>query len=308
MKERPLITFALFAYNQEQFIEEAVRGALSQTYSPLEIILSDDGSSDRTYEIMSRMADEYEGPHTIILNRNEPNLGLCAHINKVFKIATAEIVVVAAGDDISLSDRTKETWEIFSKNQNILAVSMQHISIDIKGNILPKKNDKKIEGKYKLEDYGNRNKQPIHGSAMAYRKKIFEYFGPLPSWCQAEDAPLVFRSLLIGSVYRHHSVGVYYRKNETSLSTIPKLAMFYSMYRQNSRDFMIALARDDGLVTIKNRVERILRNTLTRTIIIFRFYSGRHKTVYYMCNILPSKLFSFREKVLYLKITIDNLR
>lgn len=33
--DRPLITFALFAYNQEQYIEEAVQGALSQTYSPL---------------------------------------------------------------------------------------------------------------------------------------------------------------------------------------------------------------------------------------------------------------------------------
>ena len=43
---RPLITFALMAYNQEQLIEEAVAGALAQTYSPLEIILSDLISND----------------------------------------------------------------------------------------------------------------------------------------------------------------------------------------------------------------------------------------------------------------------
>ena len=49
---RPLITFALFAYNQEKYIEEAVQGAFLQTYSPLEIILSDDGSTDRTFEII----------------------------------------------------------------------------------------------------------------------------------------------------------------------------------------------------------------------------------------------------------------
>jgi len=40
--ERPLLTFALFGYNQEQYIREAVEGAFAQTYSPLEIILSDD--------------------------------------------------------------------------------------------------------------------------------------------------------------------------------------------------------------------------------------------------------------------------
>ena len=110
-EERPLITFALFAYNQEQFIEEAVQGALSQTYSPLETILSDDCSSDRTFEIMSRTADEYQGPHTIILNRNEPNLGLVPHVNKVImELSHGELIVMAAGDDISLSERTETLW------------------------------------------------------------------------------------------------------------------------------------------------------------------------------------------------------
>ena len=44
---RPLVTFALFAYNQEKYIREAVEGAFSQTYEPLEIILSDDYSPVR---------------------------------------------------------------------------------------------------------------------------------------------------------------------------------------------------------------------------------------------------------------------
>ena len=59
--ERPLVTFALFAYNQEQFIREAVEGAFAQTYEPLEIILSDDCSTDRTFEIMQEMASACEG-------------------------------------------------------------------------------------------------------------------------------------------------------------------------------------------------------------------------------------------------------
>mgnify|MGYP005853322247 CR=1 FL=1 len=48
--DRPLVTFALFAYNQEQYIREAVEGAFSQTYEPLEMILSEDCSNDRTFE------------------------------------------------------------------------------------------------------------------------------------------------------------------------------------------------------------------------------------------------------------------
>jgi len=42
--DRPLVTFALLAYNQEEFIREAVEGAFALTYEQLEIILSDDCS------------------------------------------------------------------------------------------------------------------------------------------------------------------------------------------------------------------------------------------------------------------------
>ena len=59
IEERPLVTFALFAYNQERYIREAVEGAFAQTYEPLEIILSDDCSTDRTFEIMQEMVANY---------------------------------------------------------------------------------------------------------------------------------------------------------------------------------------------------------------------------------------------------------
>ncbi|RYZ44719.1 MAG: glycosyltransferase family 2 protein, partial [Sphingobacteriales bacterium] len=93
MSEQPLlVTFALVAYKQEQFIAEAVRGALSQTYSPLEIIISDDCSPDRTFEIIQQEAASYTGPHTIRLNRNERNIGLSAHINQVMTMITGQLV------------------------------------------------------------------------------------------------------------------------------------------------------------------------------------------------------------------------
>ena len=79
---RPLMTFALIAYNQENFVEEAISGALSQTYQPLQIVLSDDGSTDRTFELMKRAAQEYSGPHDVVVNQNEENRGIGAHINR----------------------------------------------------------------------------------------------------------------------------------------------------------------------------------------------------------------------------------
>jgi glycosyltransferase involved in cell wall biosynthesis len=86
----PLVSFVLIAYNQEQFIAEAIQGAFAQTYSPLEIILSDDCSRDGTFRIMEEMANAYHGPHTVILNRNPKNLGIGGHVNRVMELAQGE--------------------------------------------------------------------------------------------------------------------------------------------------------------------------------------------------------------------------
>ncbi|MBK9785786.1 MAG: glycosyltransferase family 2 protein [Betaproteobacteria bacterium] len=110
---RPLVTFALFAYNQEKYIREAVVGALQQDYSPIEIIISDDCSTDKTFEIIQELSEEYEGCAKIILNRNKKNVGLIGHINKVMDIASGELVIVAAKDDISLSDRVSKNVKFY---------------------------------------------------------------------------------------------------------------------------------------------------------------------------------------------------
>jgi len=112
--DKPLITFTICAYNQEQFIREAVEGAFAQTYSPLEIILSDDCSKDRTFEIMREMTASYRGPHRLILNRNSTNLGLAGHCNRLAELAHGELLVGAAGDDISFPNRVEivyQAWE-----------------------------------------------------------------------------------------------------------------------------------------------------------------------------------------------------
>src|SRR6056297_1821961 len=114
--ERPLVTFAVIAYNQEPFIREAIEGAFSQTYHPLEIILSDDCSSDHTYRIMQEMAAAYDGPHSIVLNRNEPNLGIVLHFNKIIKMSSGHFICMNAGDDFSSANRVDVLYEAWVSN------------------------------------------------------------------------------------------------------------------------------------------------------------------------------------------------
>lgn len=110
MDEFPLVSVGLITYNQRQFVRDALLGVFSQTYSPLEIIISDDNSSDGTWEIVQRMADEYRrngGVHTVILNRNAKNLGIIGNFLKTFELMHGELMVHAGGDDISYPDRVE---------------------------------------------------------------------------------------------------------------------------------------------------------------------------------------------------------
>ena len=105
MADRPLVTLFVLAYRQEGFVRAAIEGAFAQTWSPLEIILSDDASPDGTFRVMQEMAAAYSGPHRLVLNRNEKNLGLTAHVSRVMALATGGFVVQNAGDDVSHPER-----------------------------------------------------------------------------------------------------------------------------------------------------------------------------------------------------------
>lgn len=198
-EERPLITFALLAYNQEQFVEEAVQGALSQTYSPLEIILSDDCSTDQTYAIMSDMARAYIGPHKVCCRKNSSNLGIASHYNSVVGLATGELIVQAAGDDISMPDRVKETYLCFASDPEVYCVSTDMDIIDERGLFLRRQVVSKEIRSSDLHDFIDHArcelKWFIHNSSFAYRKMLFSQFGPI---CDksGETYPIVFRCML----------------------------------------------------------------------------------------------------------------
>ncbi|WP_180009147.1 glycosyltransferase [Acinetobacter sp. YH12238] len=175
--ERPLVTFALFAYNQEQYIREAIEGAFSQTYEPLEIILSDDKSSDRTFEIMQEMVAAYKGPHRVIARQSSENRGLLNHILDVAHESNGEYIVVAAGDDISRNYRTSLTiLEMRKNNLDVLSACSLEISQN-SNQVIGKRGAVTITQDIWLKN--SPNILQIHGATAAYRRSFLVAI-PLP--------------------------------------------------------------------------------------------------------------------------------
>lgn len=234
----PLITFALFAYNQEKYIRYAIDGAFAQTYARLEIILSDDCSTDRTFDIMQEMAEAYKGPHQIRLNKNTKNLGIGEHVNTVVGLANGEIIVGAAGDDISLPERTTALAEIFIKNPNVYSVYSNMIEINDNGDEL---------GLWVPESWEpvppNQKSTPsasifVFGCTHAYRKKLFEFFGGLHPDVIHEDSAIPFRSSLLGEINYLSKPLVLYRRHDSNVWLEVKKGTDLKSYVENRRRFL----------------------------------------------------------------------
>jgi len=273
--EKPLITFALFTYNQEKFVREAIEGALSQAYSPLQIILSDDCSSDRTFEIIQEMVTGYVGPHEILVNRNEKNLGIGGHINSVMNEALGDLIVVAAGDDISSPNRTERLVHAWSKAGMVpdsLCSSMVAIGENVPG--APIMQGKPFVGTLSkgIDSYFD----GLQGATHAWTSRMWRTFGPLLPGSVCEDRIIPIRSHLLGGSlwvdeplveYRIHKSNVSHF-NTTPLDKI--ISVTAEIHRRNSnisenyvKDLQVALV--EGLEeTEKLQAAIIQSNKLMR--------------------------------------------
>ena len=254
LQERPLVTFALFAYNQQNYICEAIEGAFAQTYEPLEIILSDDCSTDRTFEIIEKMAAEYKGPHKIVCNRNLQNMGLSPHVRRVHEMSNGEIVIHAAGDDISISSRTELIVRAFCrKTDDIMMVISNAIKLTPSGKeigLLCKEADEPITSKPKSP---LRNNLPgANGCTAAIHKRLIDSFPAPDSRIVVEDVLLMRRALLLGSIQYIPNALVRYRIG-IGISHTKLLAKFdFKKYLKNIEDQILRLKQFSEDVSFLN--------------------------------------------------------
>lgn len=195
---RPLVTFALFAYNQEAYIREAIEGAFAQTYEPLEIILSDDCSKDGTFQIMQEMAASYKGPHRVRVRKGERNLGIAQHFNTLVEMSEGTLISAAAGDDISLPQRVERAVACFDRDPDLTFVECALDEFDETGPIHTY-SIAKTGRTYSLRDIIDRPTLGLVGAGRTYRKSILMLYPPLAKDCPTEDSTSVLRCLMQGN-------------------------------------------------------------------------------------------------------------
>ena len=238
MSQRPVLTFALISFNQEPFVREAVEAAFAQTYSPLEIVLSDACSEDRSFEIMRGMAAGYKGPHRLILNRMPARKAIGGHLNRVMEISRGELIFCAAADDVSLPGRTEAVYRAWEgSGRRATSVHSDYTQIDANGREIPRilKGKSAFSGETIQEQKVEplrfiRTLEPVvFGCTHAFSRSLFRTFGNLLEDVTHEDDVLAFRSVLAGKLiyinqplvkYRMHSNNVYLSSGGRSASLL----------------------------------------------------------------------------------------
>lgn len=118
MNPDPLVTIGILCYNQEDFIAQAIESVLNQDYRPLQIIVSDDNSSDNTQEIVSGYQKRF--PDIIAFQRHNPNVGICENMISFFPLIKGDFFCWLGGDDYFLPGKIRAQVKTMQENPSLV--------------------------------------------------------------------------------------------------------------------------------------------------------------------------------------------
>jgi glycosyltransferase involved in cell wall biosynthesis len=131
MNDKPLISVLIPVYNVESFVREAVISICNQTYDNLEIIVVDDYSTDKTFEIVEELL-KYDA--RIKLFKNQKNLKIAETLNFALLQASGEYIARMDGDDFSEPTKIERQYSFLKSHPEYVLVGTNYILEDEIGN------------------------------------------------------------------------------------------------------------------------------------------------------------------------------
>ena len=110
----PKISVLVPVYNAEKFIARTIQSVLDQTFEDFELIILNDGSTDKTEKIIQSFNDK-----RIVYIKNEKNSGISASRNKLITLARGEYCAILDHDDFCLPERLKKQFDFLNNHPKI---------------------------------------------------------------------------------------------------------------------------------------------------------------------------------------------
>lgn len=169
------------------FVERAARAALGQVCRPIEIILSDQGSTDGTREILDRVAKEYDGPHKLTRldcphTENKGMAGLNAHLKWAIEQTDCEAITPMSGDDFALPGFARALLNGFDEHPEAVMIGTAMTFVQ-PGN----EDDHSTVSACNQAGWISVHDHIHHlvggSTATAFKREFWEVVGPVPGVC-----------------------------------------------------------------------------------------------------------------------------
>ena len=197
----PLVTVVIPVFNGEKFLREAVQSVLTQKYSPLEIIIVDDGSTDGTATVARSLPETVRYLH-------QTNKGPAAARNRGIEHAQGSLIAFADADDLWPSDKLELQLPYLIRDPAIEIVMGRIQQVLLSGS---------VNGQTQGDEFGDPAFSVNLGGAVI-RKSVFERVGSFDETMRySEDVDWFMRA----------------REGGAAIITIDAVSLFYRQHDQN---------------------------------------------------------------------------
>lgn len=180
------LSVAMCAYNGEKYIKEQLESILNQTMAIDEIVICDDGSTDKTIAIIEQFQIEY--PNKISLYKNDVNLGSTKNFEKAITVCTGDYIFLSDQDDIWKANKVEKVIQHFLAHPSTEAVFTN-------GDLIDDKNEKisthtlwdsvffienQLEKPINLFKLISSKRNMVTGATLCVKKETKDFILPFP--------------------------------------------------------------------------------------------------------------------------------
>lgn len=235
MTTSPTVSVVMAVYNGEKYLREAVNSVLSQSFKDFEFIIIDDGSTDRSGELLA----SYTRADKRIILVSRPNKGLTKSLNEGLHLARGEFVARMDGDDVCILERFERQVAYLREHLDIVLVGSRVEFIDPEGfpiNLKPglMMNHEQIDTALLSKGW-----PLVHPAVMMRRDAVMAIGGYSETYPTNQDHDLFLRLAEHGK-----------------LANLPDVLL---QYRQHFQSITLARSKQQG-----DMIEAILREAYTR--------------------------------------------
>ncbi|MGJ0625164.1 glycosyltransferase [Xenorhabdus bovienii] len=205
-------------YNGEKYIKAQLKSILTQINNEDEIIISDDGSSDRTCQIIEEINDSriklFVHNRAWLPENSETIYRVAQNFEYAISLSKGELIFLSDQDDIWLPNRIESTFEHFNKGADLVVCDCEIVDKD--GSILHASYFNIVNPSSNI--IRTLYKSSFHGCCVAFKNDLIKYIIPFPKSSLGHDTWIGIISSYYGKISFDTNILIKYQRHENTVT------------------------------------------------------------------------------------------